>query len=226
MKTITIEAQRRTELGKKSTRDLRKMDHVPCVLYGGPEVIHFHAQDLDFRHIVYSPTAFLIELKIDGKVHKAVLQDLQFHPVTDQLYHMDFVEVFDDKPVTVELPIHVVGSSIGIKNGGKSRQRRRVLKVRGLVKDLPEYLEMDITHVDIGDSLKVGDLSYENLEVLDPPRAMIHSVVSSRVAMKGMEIEEPEAEETAEGEEAAAEGEEAAAEGEEASAGEETEAES
>jgi large subunit ribosomal protein L25 len=120
----------------------------------------------------------------------------------------------------------VVGSSIGIKNGGKSRQRRRVLKVRGLVKDLPEYLEMDITHVDIGDSLKVGDLSYENLEVLDPPRAMIYSVVSSRVAMKGMEIEEPEAEETAEGEEAAAEGEEAAAEGEEASAGEETEAES
>ena len=222
MKKITIDAQRRTELGKKSTRDLRKMDHVPCVMYGGPEVIHFHAQDTEFRHIVYSPTAYLIELKIDGKVHKAVLQDLQFHPVTDQLYHMDFVEVFDDKPITVELPIHVVGVSIGIKNGGKSRQRRRVLKVRGLVEHMPEFLEMDITHLDIGDTLKVGDLSYDNLEVLDPPRAMIYSVVSSRVSMKGMEIEEPEAEEAAEGEEVA-EGEEAPAE---ASAEEETEGES
>jgi len=222
MKTITIEAQRRTELGKKYNQRSEKMDHVPCVMYGGPEVIHFHAQDQDFKHIVYSPTAFLVELKIDGKAHKAVLQDLQFHPVSDEILHMDFVEVFDDKPVTVELPIHTVGSSIGIKNGGKSRQRRRVLKVRGLVDQLPEYLEMDITHVDIGDTLKVGDLSYENLEILDPPRAMIYSVVSSRVSMKGMEIEEPEAEEAAEGAEAAA-GEEAPAE---ASAEEETESES
>jgi large subunit ribosomal protein L25 len=221
MKTITIEAQRRDELGKKSTRDLRKMDHVPCVMYGGPEVIHFHAHENDFRHIVYSPTAYLIEVKISGKSHKAVLQDLQFHPVTDKLFHMDFVEVFDDKPVTVELPIHLVGSSIGIKNGGKSRQRRRVLKVRGLIAHMPEALDLDITKVDIGDVVKIGDLSYENLEILDPPRSMVYAVVSSRVSMKGMEIEEPEAE--GEEGEAAAEGEEAPAE---ASAEEGTEAES
>ena len=221
MKTITIEAQRRDELGKKSTRDLRKMDHVPCVMYGGPEVIHFHAHENDFRHIVYSPTAYLIEVKIGGKSHRAVLQDLQFHPVTDKLFHMDFVEVFDDKPVTVELPIHLVGSSIGIKNGGKSRQRRRVLKVRGLIEHMPEALDLDITKVDIGDVVKIGDLSYENLEILDPPRSMVYAVVSSRVSMKGMEIEEPEAE--GEEGEAAAEGEEAPAE---ASAEEGTEAES
>ncbi len=221
MKTITIEAQRREELGKKSTRDLRKMDHVPCVMYGGPEVIHFHAHENDFRHIVYSPTAYLIEVKIGGKSHRAVLQDLQFHPVTDKLFHMDFVEVFDDKPVTVELPIHLVGSSIGIKNGGKSRQRRRVLKVRGLIEHMPEALDLDITKVDIGDVVKIGDLSYENLEILDPPRSMVYAVVSSRVSMKGMEIEEPEAE--GEEGEAAAEGEEAPAE---ASAEEGTEAES
>jgi large subunit ribosomal protein L25 len=207
MKTITINVEGRTELGKKSTRDLRKMDHVPCVMYGGPEVIHFHAHENEFRHLVYSPIAYLVEVKLGGKVHKAVMQDLQFHPVTDKLFHIDFVEVFDDRPVTVELPIKLVGTSIGIKNGGKARQRRRVLKVRGLIEHLPDALDLDITNVEIGDVVKIGDLSYENLEVLDPERSMIYSVVSSRVSMKGMEIEEPEAEgeegaEAAEGEEA------------------------
>jgi len=221
MKTITIDVERRTELGKKSTRDLRKMDHVPCVMYGGAEVIHFHAHENDFRHIVYSPIAYIVELKLDGKLHKAVMQDLQFHPVTDKLYHIDFVEVSDDRPVTVELPIKLVGDSIGIKNGGKSRQRRRVLKVRGLIENLPDALDLDITNVEIGDVVKIGDLSYENLEILDPARSMIYSVVSSRVSMKGMEIEEPEVE-AEEGEEAA-EGEEAPTE---AAAEEETSAES
>jgi large subunit ribosomal protein L25 len=221
MKTITINVEGRTELGKKSTRDLRKMDHVPCVMYGGPEVIHFHAHENEFRHLVYSPIAYIVEVKLGGKVHKAVMQDLQFHPVTDKLFHIDFVEVFDDRPVTVELPIKLVGTSIGIKNGGKARQRRRVLKVRGLIEHLPDALDLDITNVEIGDVVKIGDLSYENLEVLDPERSMIYSVVSSRVSMKGMEIEEPEAE----GEEGAeaAEGEEAPAD---AAAEEETTAES
>jgi large subunit ribosomal protein L25 len=221
MKTITIDVERRTELGKKSTRDLRKLDHVPCVMYGGAEVIHFHAHENDFRHIVYSPIAYIVQLKIDGQAHKAVMQDLQFHPVTDKLHHIDFVEVADDRPVTVELPIKLVGDSIGIKNGGKSRQRRRVLKVRGLIEHLPDALDLDITNVEIGDVVKIGDLSYENLEILDPARSMIYSVVSSRVSMKGMEIEEPEVE-AEEGEEAA-EGEEAPAEG---AAEEETAAES
>ncbi len=194
MKTISISAEKRTSLGKKSTRDLRKMDHVPCVMYGGAEVIHFHAHENDFRHIVYSHIAHIVEVNLDGEVHKAVMQDLQFHPVTDKLFHIDFVEVFDDRPVTVELPIKLVGTSIGIKNGGKSRQRRRVLKVRGLIENLPDALDLDITNVEIGDVVKIGDLSYENLEVLDPARSMVYSVVSSRVSMKGMEIEEPEAE--------------------------------
>jgi large subunit ribosomal protein L25 len=212
MKTIQISAEKRTELGKKSTRDLRKMDHVPCVMYGGAEVIHFHAHENDFRHVVYTPNAYIIELNIDGQVHKAVLQELQFHPVTDKLSHIDFVEVFDDKPVTVELPIRLQGASIGIKNGGKPRQRRRVLKVRGLITNLPDTLDIDITDVEIGDVVKIGDLSYENLEILDPVRSMIFAVVSSRVSMKGMEIEEPEAEgevgeEGAEGAEATAESE-------------------
>ncbi len=210
MKTISIGAEKRTELGKKSTRDLRKADHVPCVMYGGGEVVHFHAHENDFRHIVYTPDAYLIEIKIGDKVHKAVLQELQFHPVTDKLNHIDFVEVFDDKPVTVDLPIRLGGASVGIKEGGKARQRRRVLKVRGLIEHLPEVLDIDITDVQIGDVIKIGDLAYDNLEILDPSRSMIYAVVSSRISMKGMELEEPETE--------AVEGEE----GEEAEEGEET----
>jgi large subunit ribosomal protein L25 len=206
MKTITISAEKRTELGKKSTRDLRKIDHVPCVMYGGTEVIHFHAHENDFRHLVYTHVAFIVELKINGDVHMAVMQELQFHPVTDKLNHIDFVEVFDNKPVTADLPIQLVGAAIGIKNGGKPRQRRRVLKVRGLVANLPEALDIDISDVDIGDVIKIGDLSYDNLEILDPSRSMIYAVVSSRVS-KGMEIEEVEVE-AVEGEEVA-EGEEA-----------------
>ena len=193
MKTIAISAEKRTELGKKFTRDLRKADHVPCVMYGGAEVIHFHAHENDFRHIVYTPSAFIVEVELDGKKHKAVMQELQFHPVTDKLNHIDFVEVFDDKPVTVEVPIKLVGAAIGMKDGGKPRQRRRVLKVRGLVQHLPDELDIDITDVAIGDVIKIGDLSYDNLEILDPSRSMIFAVVSSRIS-KGMEMGEAEAE--------------------------------
>ncbi len=201
MKTITISAEMRSELGKKSTRDLRKANHVPCVMYGGAEVIHFHAHENDFRHIVYTPNAFLVEVKINGGVHKAVMKELQFHPVTDKLNHIDFVEVFDDRPVIVELPILLTGIAIGLKDGGKPRQRRRVLKVRGLVANLPDALEIDITNVAIGDVIKIGDLSYDNLEILDPSRSMIFSIVSSRIS-KGMEMGEAEAEAEAEAKEA------------------------
>jgi len=193
MKTIKISAEKRTELGKTSTRELRKAGHVPCVMYGGPEVIHFHAHENDFRHLVYTPKAFIVEVDLEGKKHKAVMQELQFHPVTDKLNHIDFVEVFDDKPVTVEIPIELTGAAIGLKDGGKPRQRRRVLKVRGLVQHLPDTLKIDITDVGIGDVIKIGDLSYDNLEVLDPSRSMVYAVVSSRIS-KGMEMGEAELE--------------------------------
>jgi large subunit ribosomal protein L25 len=193
MKTISIDAVKRTELGKKSTRDLRKIDHVPCVMYGGAEVLHFHAHENDFRHMVYTPNAYIIEVILDGKKHKAVMKDLQFHPVNDKLVHIDFVEVFEDKPVTMEIPIKLTGAAIGLKDGGKARQRRRVIKVRGLVQYLPDTLEIDITNVAIGDVIKVGDLQYDNLEILDPSRSMIYAIVSSRVSAKGMEMGEDEA---------------------------------
>lgn len=219
MKTITIAVEKRNEVGKKSTRDLRNIDHVPCVIYGGAEVIHFHAHENDFREIVYSPEAYVIEIDLDGKKHKAVLQELQFHPVTDKLTHMDFVEVFDEKPVTVEIPIKLTGAAVGLKDGGKPRQRRRVLKVRGLLENLPDVLEIDISDVAIGDVIKIGDLSYDNLEILDPARSMIFAVVSSRIS-KGMEVGESELEgEEGEAAAEAAEGGEAPAAAEEEDAG-------
>jgi len=193
MKTIAISAEKRTELGKKSTRDLRKTGHVPCVMYGGAEVIHFHAHANDLRHIVYSPHGYLIELDLGGEQHKVVMHELQFHPVTDSILHIDFVEVFEDRPVTVDIPIQLVGAAIGLKDGGKPRQRRRVLKVRGLVRELPDVLDIDITDVAIGDVIKIGDLSYPNLEILDPARSMVYAVVSSRIS-KGMEMGEAELE--------------------------------
>lgn len=210
MKTISISAKKRTDLGKKSTRELRKSLNVPCVMYGGEEVLHFYALANELRHILYTPDVYIIDLDIDGDKRKAIMQEVQFHPVTDAVLHIDFVEVFDNKPVIVNLPIMITGSSIGIKNGGKFRQRRRVLKVRGLHKNLPDFLEVDITNVDIGDVIKIGDLSYEDIEILDPVRSMILSVVSSRIAAKGMEAGELEiaAAEEAEAAAEAAEGEE------------------
>jgi len=192
MKTMSISAKKRNEVGKKSTRELRKEGMVPCVMYGGDNVIHFYADEKDFTRLIHTADVYLINLDIEGNRHKAILQAKQFHPVTDSLLHVDFVEVFEDRPLIVRLPIKLTGSSIGVMNGGKLRQRRRVLKVKGLLKHLPEFLEIDMTNVDIGDVIKIGDLSFENLEILDPFRSMIFSVVSSRVAMKGMEIVEPE----------------------------------
>lgn len=221
MKTISISVKKRTELGKKSTKDLRKNDNVPCVMYGGAEVLHFYAHQNEFLDLLYTPNVYIVEIDIEGEKRKAIMQDLQFHPVTDKIQHIDFMEVFDDKPVTISIPIELTGAAIGIKEGGKPRQKRRSLRVKGLPAHLPDRLEVDITAVNIGDVIKVGDLKYDNLEILDPERSMVYAIVSSRVALAGMVIEDPDAAAAEEGEEAeegaeAAEGEEGAEGGDEA----------
>lgn len=191
MKTIDISVKKREKTGKSDTRNLRKSDNVPCVLYGGEKVIHFYAHKNEFRKLVYTPEALIVNLSIDGEKHEAIMQALQFHPVTDTLNHIDFIEVDESKPVTINIPIELTGNCIGIKNGGKLREKKRSLKVRGLVKDLPEVLTIDLTNVDIGNVVKVEDLSYPGITLLDPARSMVVSVISSRLAAKGMG--EPEA---------------------------------
>ena len=210
MKTFEIKGSLRQDLGKKKSKDLRNQGLVPCVMYGGEKNLHFSAHEKEFKKLIYTPDVFLVKLKVDGQTFDAVMQDIQFHPVSDNILHIDFVQVFPDKKVTVNLPVTLTGSSVGIRAGGKLRQRRRSLKVNGLIKDMPDRLEIDLSDLDIGESMKVGDLSYDNLDVLDPARAMVVGVVSSRLISKGMEeavpeeVEEVAEEEVAEGEEGAA----------------------
>lgn len=201
MKTYDLTGQIRKDVGKKDSKKLRKEKMVPCVMYGGDKVIHFAAFENEFQNLVYTPNVYIVNLDLNGTKHSAILHDFQFHPVTDKIIHADFIEVKEGVPVTVKLPIQLVGSSEGIRSGGKLRQRRRYLKVQGLPKDLPDFLEIDITPMIVGDVIKIGDLSYDNLELLDPPRAMVVSVVSSRLVSKAMRDEEVE--EGAEGEEGA-----------------------
>jgi len=203
MKTIEISGILRTDLGKKNAKQIRKTGNVPCVIYEKGRNIHFYAHENTFTGLIYTPDAHLVKLNLEGQEYKAVLQDIQFHPVSDRILHMDFIEVFDDKPVVINIPIMVTGDSVGVKAGGKLRIKKRNLKVKGLVNDIPEYITIDITNVKIQHSVKVGDLSLDKLEFLDPKITTILTVATSRVATKSEE--EEAAEKAAEGAPAAAE---------------------
>ena len=202
MKILEIQTSLRKETGKKESKKLRKQELVPCVLYGGEKNIHFAATERQFKNLVYSSDVFLVKIDIDGEKYDAVMKDIQFHPVSDKIIHVDFAQVSADKKVTISLPIKLTGNSVGLLEGGKLRQRRRYIKISGLIKDIPDHLDIDMTDLDIGDFLKIGDLEYDNLDILDPSRAMVVGVVSSRLVAKGMQeavveeevVEEEEAE--------------------------------
>ena len=184
MKTIEINGSFRKELGKKSSKELRKIGNVPCVMYGGKENIHFFSHENNFTKLIFTPDAHLVNLKIDDKAFSAILKEIQFHPVSDKIIHVDFTEVFDDKPIAISIPVSVTGDSVGVKAGGKLRIRRRSLMVRGLVADIPEHLPIDITELKIHDSVKVGDISFDKIELTDPKKSMILTIATSRVAQK------------------------------------------
>lgn len=186
METVELKGVLRKEVGKKFSRKLREEEKVPCIIYGGENVKHFSILEKEVRSIVYTPKTYLLKINLDGRGYNAILQDIQFHPVTDRIIHMDFIEISKDKPVTVMLPLKLTGDSLGIMEGGRLRLKRRRLRVKGYPKDLPDYLEIDITSLEIGQSIKIGELSYENLEILDPPRPMVVAIVSSRLIAKGM----------------------------------------
>jgi large subunit ribosomal protein L25 len=187
MKTIEIKGSFRTELGKKSSKQIRKTGNVPCVIYGKEKNIHFHAPELSFKNLVYTPEAHLVKLSIEDKEYNVVLKDMQFHPVSDKILHADFIEIFEDKPVVIGIPIKVTGDSVGVIAGGKLSIKKRNLKVKGLPKDLPEHLTIDITNLKIHDGIKVGDLLFDKIELLDPKKAMVLTIATSRVAAKSEE---------------------------------------
>ena len=198
MKKIQIKVTKREGLGKKDTQNLRNSGNVPCVVYGGEENLHIFAEENAFRKIIYTPDVYLIELDVEGKTVPVVLKDIQFHPVSDKALHIDFVEVISGKPAVVSLPISIKGTSKGILAGGKLRIKKRYLKVKGMAEELPENLTIDITPLKIGDSLKVRDLKYSGIELLDPESAVVAGVATSRVATKGGGDEEEETEEGSE----------------------------
>ena len=207
MKTIEIKGSFRNEVGKKSTREIRKTGNVPCIIYGKENNINFSTQESSFKNLVYTHEAHLVNLDIEGKTFKAVLHDIQFHPVTDKILHADFVQVFDNKPIIMDIPVVLTGDSVGVKAGGKLSIKKRTLKIKALAADLPDHLEVDVTDLKIHNSVKVGDLAFEKIELLDPKISTIVTVSTSRVALKTEE--ELAAEAAAAG---AAEGAEAAAE--------------
>jgi large subunit ribosomal protein L25 len=187
MKTIEVKVSLRKGTGKKDAKSLRKNKQVPCVLYGGKENVHFYTEERNFKDLVYTNHVYVVHLNIEGKVYKAIMKEIQFHPVSDIINHIDFVEVSSDKPIIVELPVEITGNSVGIRAGGKLRQRKRYVKVKGLIEHLPDSLVIDISDLDIGQSVLAGDLNYPNVTNLEMPRALIVGVISARAAAKGME---------------------------------------
>src|SRR6188472_3359234 len=180
MKTITIEGQLRTDFGKAATRQLRSEEKVPGVIYGGAKEINFSASATAFKNLVYTPEFMLAELKIDGTPYRCVLKDLQFDKVSDQLIHVDFLELVEDKKVTVTLPLKFKGVPAGVKAGGKLVTKIKSLKVKTFPKYLLEHIDIDISHLELNDNLRVQDVKAENMEVLNSPRIPIASVTLTR----------------------------------------------
>lgn len=180
MNTITIEGQLRTEFGKAATRQLRSEEKVPGVIYGGAKEINFTAPATAFKSIVYTPDFMLADVNVDGTSYKCVLKDLQFGKVSDQLIHVDFLELVSDKKVVVTLPIKFSGIPAGVKAGGKLVAKMKSLKVKLLPKYLRENIEVDISKMELNDNLRVQDVKVENMEVLNSPRIPIASVTLTR----------------------------------------------
>ena len=195
MKTLAISVKERQNVGKSNTRALRNQGNVPCVLYGGEKQVTFYAHENDFRKLVYTPDTFVVDLDVDGKKTKAIMQDIQFHPVSEKILHIDFLEVFDDKPITVSLPVNLSGVAIGVKNGGNLMFRRPKIITKGLLSNLPEAINIDIEHLKIGMFIYIKDVVIEGAEFLAPPNSVVVGVKTARAAIVEEEIEGEEGEE-------------------------------
>jgi len=209
MKSLTIKGSKRESVGKKATKALRNAGEIPCVLYGGNDVMHFSAESVAFKDLVYTPDVHTVNLVLnDGTKANAVLQDIQFHPVTDEILHMDFYKFEDDQEITMEIPVHSEGIPKGVKNGGVLRFNLRRMAVRGLAKDLPDYIVAKVTPLKIGQKLYTTAVKSEDYKILHPDNTVICQVVTSRnIALLDEDDEDDEGEEGADGEEGA-EGEE------------------
>jgi large subunit ribosomal protein L25 len=202
MKSITINGSQRESVGKKSTKALRNAGQVPCVLYGGDKPLHFSAPELAFSKLVYTANALTVVIALDnGEQYNAIMQDIQFHPVTDRILHIDFYQIFEKKAITMEIPVQVTGSSIGVLNGGNLRRPYRKLKVKAIPSKLPDFIEIDITPLKIGSKVYISQLANEDYSFLHPDNMVVCQVRRSRLAIVDVDEddEDEDGEESTEG---------------------------
>ena len=194
MKSITINGSKRESVGKKATQALRNAGQVPCVLYGGDKPVHFSAEELAFSKLVYTPNAHTVVIALGSETLNAVLQDIQFHPVTDAILHIDFIELIEGKPVEMSIPVFTEGVSRGVRNGGKQLQNVRRLRVKATPAHLPDSITINVEELRIGMSVRVNEIKADGFEFLEMPTAVVVGIRMSRGAADDDEEEEDEEE--------------------------------
>lgn len=180
MKSISITGSTRASVGKNTAREVRAAGDIPCVLYGGTDLLHFSASEVQFKKLLYTPEVFTVNLDVDGKNYQAVLREVQVHPVSDAILHLDFLQLFADKSVVIDVPVHITGNSIGVKQGGKLITKVRKLKVKSLPSDLPESITLNVDDLEIGKAIRVRDINVKNVEILDSPNNVVTAVQITR----------------------------------------------
>lgn len=184
MQSVTLQGTVRTDLGTKYAKQLREQGQVPCVMYGGDHPVHFYAPTLAFRDLVYTAEARMASIEVEGKTFNAVIQDMQFHVLNDSLTHVDFIQVLEGKPVTIQVPMILTGNARGVRSGGKMKFTLRNLKVKGLINDLPSSIEHDITELRIGQAIRVAEIKKgKPYEILNADSAVVVSIAMSRNAV-------------------------------------------
>ena len=182
MQIFELNGTTRTDLGKKATKELRTNQSVPCVLYGGEANVHFAVSEKDLQKLLYTPNVYIVKLTVDGKVYDAVMREIQFHPVSDKVLHIDFYQVAEDKPVIIEVPVKLTGFAVGVQAGGKLTLVERKLKVKALPANLPDVINIDVTTLGLGKSIKVKECEFEGYDVVTAPDVVIAQVKLTRAA--------------------------------------------
>ena len=193
MKSISIKGSKRESVGKVATKALRNAGMVPCVIYGGKSPIHFSAEEKAFKNLVFTPNVYTASLNVDGQKIATILQDIQFHPVTDRIIHVDFYQLFDDKEITMKIPVRLTGTSPGVLNGGSLRFTNRKLKVKALPSNLPDFVTADISELKIGSKLLVSSIFNDAYTFMHPDNTVVVQVRTSRNATEEEEAEDAEA---------------------------------
>ncbi|MDQ3192924.1 MAG: 50S ribosomal protein L25/general stress protein Ctc [Bacteroidota bacterium] len=180
MKTVSISGSPRENVGKKDANEIRRNGQVPCVLYGGKEQVHFSADVKSFKDLIYSPEAHLVKLNINGTEYQAALQEAQYHPVKDNILHIDFIQLFDDKIAKIDIPVNLTGVAAGVRAGGKLIKKQRLLKVKALPGDLPDFIEVNVENLQVGGIVRVKDIKVEKLTILNAPSTVVATVKGKR----------------------------------------------